>query len=576
MNTSRISSGFDVELQLGAAWFRTAIKLMNDNGLLAPPGLPVIISDLCIVFEPDWDLAISILGLTEPVFVKVALNDAGNELSLTTNMAVIPPTTIPLALIDNLSGSPVLTKKRGDTEHEDVMILLANMKIHAEPQNERPRNLDTNPLSRGDADAAQSFLLKGHDIAFGISSAALSRFANNLWHTELRAENGSHPLPNEENKQGEWRRVHMFASGGKIKIVLEGEVPIDSPIIDVVPDAQVKITLTLTPVLENGTLTFSIDPETDVDTGLLGDLFGAIAGALGGGVLGGIIGFIVGLVTGGILGAVLAGIAIGAGIGLAAGIIAIEIIEVVVEGKVQREIKAKINGERLPNILCSESGLVQIATPNHEGGFDLSVLDSIPTSIAIHTDNPADEFLYKKSLLVTSNYDEFTADTGGFALAGRSGTDVKFQPERVAVRRFNYQGETLESVTYVRLHDNREQTLALADVLARSSEGELQAPFRLFVKPDGASLRIPEGQLACVTLQPLGIRQEKTVVQEIEFANGLRLRVPDAVRLQDSAAIYIMGYQLIHPRDYNAYYRAKADDSLDNNFEALPKFGVQG
>lgn len=80
--------------------------------------------------------------------------------------------------------------------------------------------------------------------------------------------------------------------------------------------------------------------------------------------------------------------------------------------------------------------------------------------------------------------------------------------------------------------------------------------------------------MACVTLQPMGIRQEKTVVKEIEFANGLRLKVPDAVRLQDAAAVYVMGYQLIHPRDYNAYYRARADNSLDNNFEALPKFGT--
>ncbi len=574
MVTARISSGFDLELQLGAQWFRTAIELLQSNGLLAPPGLPVLITEVRIVFDPEWDLAVKIFGLDEPVFVKVALSDAGDELTLTTNMPLIPPKTIPFGLLDNLSGTPVLVKRQGDQDHEDVMAILANLKIHAEPQNEQPRDLDTDPLSRGDEAAAQSFLPLGKDIAFGISSTALSRFANNIWHTELRADNGSHPLPDEENKQGEWGRVRMSASGGKIKILLEGVVPLDSPLIDVVPDAQVKITLTLTPILENGVLTFSIEPESDVDTGLLGNIFGAITGALGVGIVGGIIGFIIGLVTGGLLVAVLAGLAIGAGIGLVAGIIAIEVVEVIVEGKVQREIQAKINGERLPALLCSEGGIVQVATPDHEGGFDLSVLDSIPTSIAIHTDNPEDELLYQKSLLVTSNYDEFTADAGGFALAGLSGTDTRFQPERVAIRAFNYQGDVLESITYVRLRDNREQILGLDEVLARCAAGELQAPFRLFVKPEEASLRIPEGQLACVTLQPTGIRQENTVVQEIEFANGLRLQVPDAVQLQAAAAILVMGYQLIQPRDYNAYYRAKADNSLDNNFESLPKFGV--
>jgi hypothetical protein len=63
-----------------------------------------------------------------------------------------------------------------------------------------------------------------------------------------------------------------------------------------------------------------------------------------------------------------------------------------------------------------------------------------------------------------------------------------------------------------------------------------------------------------------------TVVQEIEFPGGLRLKVPDAVALQDAAALIVTGYQLIHPRDYDPYYRAKADFYKDNNFESLPKY----
>ena len=61
-------------------------------------------------------------------------------------------------------------------------------------------------------------------------------------------------------------------------------------------------------------------------------------------------------------------------------------------------------------------------------------------------------------------------------------------------------------------------------------------------------------------------------MREIEFENGLRIKVPDAVALQDAAVIVVTGYQLIHPRNYNAYYRAKADSFKDNNFESLPKF----
>jgi hypothetical protein len=62
-------------------------------------------------------------------------------------------------------------------------------------------------------------------------------------------------------------------------------------------------------------------------------------------------------------------------------------------------------------------------------------------------------------------------------------------------------------------------------------------------------------------------------VEEIEFENGVRLFVPDAIALQDAAGVVVQGYQLIHPRDYEAYYRAKADFFKDNNFESLPGFG---
>ena len=66
ITTSRISSGFDIELQLGGRWFFTAINLLNEHGLLGPPGLPIIITNVQISFEADWDLEITILGLPDP------------------------------------------------------------------------------------------------------------------------------------------------------------------------------------------------------------------------------------------------------------------------------------------------------------------------------------------------------------------------------------------------------------------------------------------------------------------------------------------------------------------------------
>jgi hypothetical protein len=210
----------------------------------------------------------------------------------------------------------------------------------------------------------------GKDVAFGLGRVTLQRFANDIWHTTLRAEDGSHPLPDADHKRGSWSRVTgRSTNGGNIQFVLEGDVPVDSPLIDVVPDPHVVITLTLRVSLDEGRLVFSIDTDTDVDTGLLGDLFGGLVGA----AAGTIIGLIVGLFTGGLLIAVL----IGAGVGFVVGVIAIEVVEYVAEGIVQREIKARIGGEPLPDVLCCQDGVVQIATPSADDGFNLSVLDAV-------------------------------------------------------------------------------------------------------------------------------------------------------------------------------------------------------
>jgi len=168
-------------------------------------------------------------------------------------------------------------------------------------------------------------------------------------------------------------------------------------------------------------------------------------------------------------------------------------------------------------------------------------------------------------------YDDMEVNSDGFGATGMSGTGEKFQPEVVSIINAKYEGEQLVSLTY-RRNDGKEQELSIEEVFARAQETGLKAPFRIFQQPDDSTLRIPEGKLACACLKPVGIKQEDTIVEEIQFENGVRLLVPDAIALQDAAAIVVTGYQLIHPKDYNAYYRAKADFFKDNNFESLDKY----
>ena len=185
--------------------------------------------------------------------------------------------------------------------------------------------------------------------------------------------------------------------------------------------ATLTVTLTMTPVLDSGTLTFTIAADSDFDTGLLGDLFGALTGS----AAGAIIGLIVGAFTGGLLIAVL----IGAGIGLAVGVIAVEVVEYVVEGIVERQIKAKIDGEPIQDVNCCDEGVVHIARPASESEFNLGVLDAIPSSVSVHDENPEDELLYRDSFLVVTEYDEVVADADGFGAAGGTSTGEVSRPE---------------------------------------------------------------------------------------------------------------------------------------------------
>jgi hypothetical protein len=63
-------------------------------------------------------------------------------------------------------------------------------------------------------------------------------------------------------------------------------------------------------------------------------------------------------------------------------------------------------------------------------------------------------------------------------------------------------------VTY-RREDGTQQTLAINEVLARASEGELGPPFKILTKPPEADLRRPHGKLARVCLKPVRIHRRR-------------------------------------------------------------------
>ena len=112
--------------------------------------------------------------------------------------------------------------------------------------------------------------------------------------------------------------------------------------------------------------------------------------------------------------------------------------------------------------------------------------------------------------------------------------------------------------------------MPVIDLFRRMLDAELRPPLRLSEAQADTILRIPAGRLPSVCLTPTAIHREKTIVTAVQFSSGVVLRVADVVALQDAGALIVAGYQLIHPRDYSPYYRAKADNTIENNLESLP------
>jgi hypothetical protein len=554
IKTSRIASGFDIELQVGSGWFRTAIDVLNDNGLLAPSGVSITITNVLILLTGDWSLQIDTDQFPDPILIALALivTPQGTQLQLTPNVPGIPKRTVPFDALDGLSGTPILVRLDGDADHEPVIAFLGNLDIMGGPQ-----DADPGPAPpHGTPAHARSFLPRGKNVAFGMGSETFSRLANDIWHSQLRADDGTHPLPDESDRHGEWSGVRMTSyipwrdqlgkeqkiETGKLYVKLSGDAEVDWA-----PDPHVTVTLLMTPALANGRLHFAVSVDTDIDTGILGDILGGFLGSLVFGLFG-IPGLVGGFVT---------------------GVVVLEIAEVVVEGKMTNVAKARFGSDEISGPHCCGNGIVQLAVPGD--GF-LGILQAIPSSIAVHTQNPANEPLYRQSRLVQSLYDEFKVDSNGFGVAGSSAPGEGFQPEVVSLVTATYdQNERLESLEYAR-PSGQTQVLQVAQVIARTRGGELRAPFKVLPQPPDSGLRIPEGQLACVCLTPVAIRRRATVVEWIEFASGVRLKVSDTIALQDAAAVFVQGYELIRPYDDNPYYRAKADSSKENNFESLPRF----
>jgi hypothetical protein len=552
IDNERIRTGFDVEVLLGAAWIRTALQGLADAGALLPDDLPAPFADADVEVDAvtivhdvaGRDLRVNLtLNGTIPIelLASLELSDDGTELIIDTNVPNVG-TTVPFNLAGDLGGLPALERVRGNDEYQDAIGIYLNLDLRASPQQQEPLPPDQH-VPRGQVILRQSFLPAGQDIAIGIGQATFPRLANHAWHTSLRATDGTHPFPGEDDQQGEFTVVSISPRNGFIRVTLGAVVPVDSPLIDIVPDAQITIEIDAQPKLDGETLQFEVTvSDTDVDLGLLGDLVAAVGG------------FLFGLIVG--LGSPVAGAVFAAQF-----VLILEFNEFAQEGEVRRKVTARFEGDEVQvREACNEDDiLVEVVDEDdgHPGILD-GLTSTIPQSVVIHTDRP--DPLFRRRVHIDTAYQELHMNASGLSLAGRA----------VPIERF----EALPAGLVDRTRGDGAAFFAGLRTLIYHVDDFPEEGDELDVELglDEVLARIPEDKLATVCLEPTNIRRQKTVITDVRFTTGLDLHIPEAVALQDNRVVRLKGLQLIHPRDANPYFRSPPDSSLENNFEELPPF----
>lgn len=447
-------------------------------------------------------------------FAGLLIGDPNLFEKVETNLREALDRRIDLDLVTTSAQGPPVTRKlpaSGDCQAAFGIYLNLDLKIA--PQSGPP---EEEFIPRGDAGRAVSFLPQDRSFAIGLGPDTFPRLANDMWHGlgEVQ-DNGAieHPVKDGDSTVGEYRSVAIAPRNGFMEVTVRSRI-----FIDIWPDADVTAVFHFTPTTNDGLLSFDIElTEFDADTGLVGDLLAFL--------IGGVIGLLIGLFFGPI------GIAIGASIGGVGGIATLEITEEIVEGQFD---------DRVEEQAKEEAGVA-------------SALSAFPIRKRLFTDDRDPFFL--RHFEVVSLFAEAQVNGNGMSMGGAGVMETVNEPVDTTIvgcergdgplSRFG-----LLSLTY-RLENHGDIPVPITEVLRRR----------------------PLDQIQRVHLRPTHIRRRNTIVTDVHFQSGVEFQVNELVNLQDNDVLVVSGYQLIHPRNANPYYRAWADHTLENNFESLPLLG---
>jgi len=546
-----LKTGFDYETLFSADYFLTIIQTaydyekipdeldLGDSGslLIGRPSTATILHD-----NNDADLEIDVgvdyngLLLSVSLTFKLLFDDSkitlqfvdidnttrqliiafANQETLDTILATLSTQVnqeVPISLGNNVAQLEV--KKLAPTpNHQAAIGLYANGNLQIASQSQKP---EEDFIERGDLNLATNFLPADQDYAIGLSSTTFQRLANHAWHQTGEERGGKllHPIYDPKDIR-KWQA--KLASNPDEKK----------------PDPVGKfVSFSIKPL--NGFVRMVVKSEIFIDFWPDADVTAIfhLTPTLANGNL------VMNTeledydVDTGLLGDLLAFLTLGL-----LGIIALEIVEAVIEAETDDAVE--------------QQGQDQAA----------DAFSGLLASFNLFTER-LDPF-YKTHIKLKHFYENAKVDALGMSLSGSAVIEPVDEPVPIEIidkqRSLAFpQYQNLMSLFYrVPDFDGGDRIeLLMSEVLTR----------------------ITNQQLSKAEMRPTQVNRKNTIIRDLKFSTGVDFTVNATIFLFKERVLSIPGYELIEPRRpgvygkvAHAYFRDKADRSLEDNLDELPAF----
>lgn len=560
MDNTRIMSGYNVEFQASAAFFKNLLQKTVTEFL--PVYKDKLKNPLIVTFLPMISaMNVDKTSLSEDADKNPLIRIAASLSTLKVNLQLVlkrvygnPSKQLTVSLIlendidilgfkykaqtlikdydvkipDNLlgyvSGQFKIKYIQGNSEYEDVIAIMSNLKLDG-----------ASVSPEGDVDKAVSFLPKGKEYVLGFNNNTYDMFLQ-IIDPKIRKQ------VNDENSRAHVNNVYFDISDQTITIVTKGKYDAKRVIDSLDPRFTIKTKMSFS--IQNESVNVDCSSSSEIDKNILYSILGAIAGLFVFSVFGAII-----------------------------GLHANSFIKIGTKDLCSDMADDFNEGFSAPENYGYHN-------PNGKGNVGVARMhrrDKLVTHLNCLPNEPIPLFRYSSgSLLYDYNYaiqlkySDIAVNQNGFAVAGSLNSISPWATcNNVVLKEMRYAGDNLLSLVYENEQGDTE-TVAKSKAYEYLKESERLSYFRIDHSADGP-VRDAHGKIPMTMLpKPVATKKKNGKIYEYEFSTGLVGKAKDLIELYEAHLIYIYDVTLVH-RESGNYFRTKKDDTTDNNLDTLPK-----